>query len=370
MIDSELLLQQEATQNQYIFNFVLMNIIFLFSYLYRKNKNVVSLVWVLVVVFLLFAYWDTDYFSFREIFYTSLNKDFRDPMYYYLSFISLNSYTVFRFLIWGVALLLFYKTVKRFNLPLNYSAFIFCVFFLLTFSYARVSLGMAMYFYGVSRLLVSSHKNKVTDLFVGMLFIICSYWGHRSMLVPILMTPILFVELNKKTVYLFILIGVFFSSLAPVILSGFASEEITMDSQLSGFEEAATQYAGNEAVVEYNWKFTLMKNLRNYSFIILMVYFVWKVVFSKLSMQIDPSIKKLLSLCCCILIVALSFMSIPGAGSSIIGYRYLYMLGVPLCLMLSYMVANGLCKFRTMYLLLLPALLYSEGFLFGKILSF
>lgn len=369
MMDLELLLQHEATQNQYIFNFVLMNIIFLFSYLFRKNKRVVPLVWVLIAVFLLFAYWGADYFSFRETFYTSL-KGFRDPLYYYISLISFNSYTIFRFIIWGSALFLFYKTLKRLKLSLNYSAFIFCVFFLLTFSYARVSLGMAMYFYGVSRLLVVNHKNRIMDLIVGMLFIIGSYWGHRSMLVPILMTPILFVELNKKTVYLFIAIGVVFSGLATVLLSGFASEEIVMDSQLSGFGEAATKYASNEAVLEYNWKFMLTNNLRNYSFIILMVYFVWRTVFSKRSIQIDPSIKRLLSLCCCILIVALSFMSIPGAGSSIIGYRYLYMLGIPLCLILSYMTTNGLCKFRTMFLLLLPALLYSEGFILGKILSF
>lgn len=369
MMDMELLLQHEATQNQYIFNFVLMNIIFLFSYLFRKNKRVVPLVWVLIAVFLLFAYWDTDYFSFRQIFYTSL-QGFRDPLYYYLSFVSFDSYTIFRLLIWGSALLLFYKTIKRFSLPLNYSAFIFCVFFLLTFSYARVSLGMAMYFYGVSKLLIPSKNNHWLNLAIGIFFIISSYWGHRSMLVPILLTPLLFIELNKKMVTIFVFAGIVFSGLAQMLLSGFASEEIVMDSQVSGFGEAATQYAQIEYVREYNWKFTLIRYLRNYSFIILMAYFIWKTTMTKTKSVTEPYIKRLLSLCCGVLIIALSFMSMPGHGAEVIGYRYLYMLGIPLCIILTHTIKTGVIKPRVAILLLMPAFLYAEGFIFGKILSF
>ena len=171
-------------------------------------------------------------------------------------------------------------------------------------------------------------------------------------------------------VTIFVFAGIVFSGLAQMLLSGFASEEIVMDSQVSGFGEAATQYAQIEYVREYNWKFTLIRYLRNYSFIILMAYFIWKTTITKTKSVTEPYIKRLLSLCCGVLIIALSFMSMSGHGAEVIGYRYLYMLGIPLCIILTHTIKTGVIKPRVAILLLMPAFLYAEGFIFGKILSF
>ena len=95
-IDIALLLQEEATQNQYIFNFVLMNLIFVVAYFNRNKRIPEYFTWFLILIFLLYAYWDTDYFSFRHSFHTSL-EGHRDPLYYYIGLLSFNSYTIFRF---------------------------------------------------------------------------------------------------------------------------------------------------------------------------------------------------------------------------------------------------------------------------------
>lgn len=368
-IDITTLLQGEATQNQYIFNFVWMNLVFIVAYFNRNRKAPIFFTWMLILIFVLYAFWDTDYFSFRYIFHTSL-EGFRDPLYYYLSFISFDSYTIFRLLIWGTGLLLFHKTAKRFNLNSNYTAYIFVIFFLLTFSYARVSLGMALYFYGLSYLLKPNQQNQFGSYVWGLIFIGCSYFGHRSLMALILLTPIVFIKPNKKNLILILTFGVLVSGLAATLLSDIITGSLKLGDDFGGAGEAAEQYANIEVEMEYNWKFTLMRYLRFSSFYIAIAYAVWKSIFSQYSNVISIEIKKLILLSLCIMIFAISFMVLPSWGAEIIGYRYLYMLGIPVCIMLSYFGAKNIASPRAIQLLLLLVFLYSEGFIFGKILSF
>lgn len=364
------MIQLEASQDQYIFNFILVNIIFILSFVNRNRNKTSVATWLGILLFVLFAFWGTDYFSMRHIFYNELNAEFRDPLYYYLSFFSFGSYTIFRLIVWGAALLLFYKTIKNFKLSPNYCAFVFAIFFLLTFSYGRVSLGMALYFYGISYLLMRNNNDK-SKLIKGIFFIVCSYWGHRSMIVPILLTPLIMFSLNKKMVIGLSCFSVVLSILLPILLMRFASGDVDMGENLSAVQKSAESFSSlNEMENEYNWKYMLITSMRNYSFYLLLLYLIWKLVFSKQKNHISLVPKRLLTLCCGISIIALSFFAVPGIGANIMGYRYLYMLGIPLCLIFSYMVERGFCMNKTVLLLLIPAFLYAEGFLLGKVLSY
>lgn len=369
-MDFALLQQTEATRDQYIINFVLMNVIFLFSYICRRKREPIFFSWFLVLIFVLYAFWDTDYFSFRTIFYTPEIVNFRDPLYYYLSLISLDSYTLFRFIIWGTGLLLFAKTIRRFGIPYNIAIYIFSIFFLLTFSYARVSLGMAMYFYGLSHLIKPNRFHKFGSIFWGLLWIGCSYFGHRSMAALILLTPLAFVKLDKKRFLYIAIIGIVLGFVTANLMAGLMSGTISLSDSLGAAGEAADHYTGIEVELELNWKFKLVRTLRFSSFYIALAYIVWKAVFSKVSQYIAPEIKQMATLCIGLLIFAVSFFATPALGADVIAYRYLYMLGIPLCVMIAYMGSYKMCKFRTVQLLLLPAFLYAEGFILGKIMSF
>lgn len=362
------LLQSEATQNQYIFNFVLINIIFILSYKFRRRKKTTPIVWLLSLVFCLFAYWDTDYFSFREGFYTSL-KDFRDPLYYGLSLISFSSYTIFRLYIWGGAMLLLIHAAKRLKISENMLAFIFPVFFLLIFSYARVSLGMAMYFYGISVILTAKRDRKIASYIWGILFIVCSYFGHRSMVLPIICTPLIIFKFNKYTIAGLFVVGAVMGSYTSMILSNVVTGDISTG-EFGAVGEALDAYASKEAIVEYNWKYTLTQNLKNIALVLSFVYLIWKCYLTKDRDKIPEWCKRMLNVCSGIFIVAISILVVGGLGAGIIGYRFLYMLGIPLAIILTYLYCNKLCSTRTLYFLLLPMFLFSEGFIFGKILSF
>lgn len=367
-IDLTLLNQEEATWGQYLINLILMNIIFLMAYLNRKKSYPVQATWIATLIFCLVAYWDTDYFSFRQIFFTEL-KDFRDPLYTYLGAISFNSYTIFRLIIWGSALYLFKKTIDRFEISRNIAIYIFTIFFLLTFSYARVSLGMAMYFYGLSFIIKPNQYNRFWSIAFGLIFIGCSYFGHRSLMAPILLTPLAFIKLNKKVFIAIVIIGLVASNLASNLISELIAGTMQLSNNFGGAGEAAEHYANIEVEMEYNWKFTLMRYLRFSSFYITMAYITWKIAFSADSKLISNNIKRLATISLGILIFAVSFMLLPTWGAEIIGYRYLYMLGIPVCIILSYFGTNKISKPRTIFILLILALMYSEGFILGKVLS-
>lgn len=367
-IDITTLLQEEATQNQYIFNFVLMNIIFLLCYIFRNDRKSHIITWLLVLVFCLYAYWDTDYFSFREMFYSPNFKDFRDPLYYYLSLISFESYTFFRLLIWGGGLLFYIKSLEKFNVPLNMSAFIFTVFYLLTFSLGRISLGVCIYFLGIS-LLLNAMYSKTSRFIIGIILVICSYWGHRAMILPILLTPLILLKTNRIRISAIIVIGFIVGRFTAPFIAGLLSGDISIGSG-SAAEDALLSYASNENEVVMNWKFKLTSQLRWYSIYVLMAYSVWKCFYSKCRDVIQLGIKKMVVLSLGIFLIAFSLQQFDTIGANEMGERFLLILGIPLTLTLAFLRNDKMCSHKTMLLLLLPALIYAEGFIFGKILSF
>jgi hypothetical protein len=186
---------------------------------------------------------------------------------------------------------------------------------------------------------------------------------------PILLTPLAFIKLNKKVFFAIIIVGVLASNLAANLLSDLIAGTVQLRNDFGSAGEAAEHYANIEVEMEYNWKFTLMRYLRFSSFYITMAYITWKIAFSADSKLISNNIKRLATISLGILIFAVSFMLLPTWGAEIIGYRYLYMLGIPVCIILSYFGTNKISKPRTIFILLILALMYSEGFILGKVLS-
>lgn len=368
MIDFEFLQQSEATQWQYIFNFVLMNFIFLIAYINLYRRENVKFTWILILVFCMFAYWDTDYFSFKKIYLSTDFIDFRDPLYYYLSLITFNSYAFFRFLIWGGGLLFYIKLLKRYDIPLNIAALVFAVFYLLTFSFGRISLGICLYFFGIS-LILNRRNNNILNFIIGILFVVGSYWGHRAMIIPIILTPLILLKPNRMRLSALIIIGLIVSKYTAPLLSGLLSGDIVIGSSFAA-EESLLSYASNENEVVMNWKFRLTSELRWYSIYILMAYCIWKCFYSKYRDVIQIAIKKITILSLGIFLIAFRLQQFDTIGANEMGERFLFILGIPLTLILAFLRKEKMCSHKTMLLLLLPALIYAEGFIFGKILSF
>ncbi len=170
-----------------------------------------------IIIHLLFAYDGGDYFSYYE---RIREHDLSgiEPIYSLIAKSVHYNYLLFRLLIWGSALLVFMITAKRFKLDPYKTAYILYVLYFSTFDYARVSLAMAIYTFGISFLCLPKNGWKVCSYLIGFLFIGCSVIFHRSMVFPVLASAMAFVPLNKKNIILVII--AFFASV-PLLNYGF-----------------------------------------------------------------------------------------------------------------------------------------------------
>lgn len=363
--------QTDPSLNNYITCFVLFNSVLIISYIYARNDKPKIIVWILALIFCLFAKWEQDYFAFRIRFLSERFRDWRDPAYYYIAQISGSSYILFRFFIWGSALLFFKKTCKRFQLSSNLAIYVLVVLYLLTFSYPRAILAMSIYFYGLSYIVKPTRLPRTINFLVGFGIIISSYVFHRSLLPLICLSPLAFFRLTKANficMMLLLPIGAF--ALKNILFLAMEGE-LTQSESLEAFSESAQLYSSRGGNVSYNWKFALILNLRTISIYVVYVYLLWKFIFSKYRIVIHNYIKQYMVICSCIIAIALIFFEFVDIGATgLLGRRYLYMVGIPLAVLLTYAYQYRLCNWKTLNLLLVLSLMYVEGVLIGKILSY
>ncbi|MCM1140004.1 MAG: EpsG family protein [Muribaculum sp.] len=356
--------------SEFWFNFILLNIIFLIISRRKNSHQIYYSSWWLVVFFCLVAFWDTDYFSFARIFYEEI-EDFRDPLYKYISTVCFGSYIIFRFIIWGGALYLVYRTSLRLNLEENRFIFIFTIFFLLTFSYARVSLAMALYYYGLSLLIVSKKQEiKYVKFICVVVIFLIAFWAHRSILLPIILTPLIYINLTKRKIIIILLaLPILFSGIKLILGNIIAGVFFASD---NSFTESAVGYASSQISVEFNWKWELITTLRYYSFYLGMLLILWRCFFKNLECEIPKYIKQIITITLAIMILAVGILIIANnsvLGMWTIGYRYLYMTGIPICFTLSYLNQKKIISNKDVKMILLLPLLYAELFILGKIIT-
>lgn len=352
--------------SEFWFNLILMNLIFVLVYIYRRKRYPMYITWTSFLFFCLFAFWDTDYFSFANTFYNGLD-DFRDIIYKYFSYISFGSYILFRLYIWGIATLLVYKTSLRFGLNTNIMCFVFTLFFMLTFSYARASLGMAFFFYGLSFLIVP--KGNVINRFLTIAFsFFLAYCSHRSLAVLVGLSPLSLITLSKRKAILLLLSFPIIIVVIKIVFSGIAAGYLGNDNE---FAAAAQGYSSNSVELQFNWKWRIITTLRYYSLYLANVVLIWYFIFKE-NVKIPIGISRLLTFTTLIVLMSIAILSIPSGinlGLWVIGYRYLYMTGIPFCILLAFSRQNGIIPNNAYRFLLIMAVLYGELFIIGKIIT-
>lgn len=362
-------LKNNADLDEYWFCFILMNLCFLLSYyvlLHHKKSNSTKL---LMLLFCVYGFWDPDYYGLAHSFWgiSDGKEDFKEIIYEYIRTASFGSYSLFRLYIWGGATFFVLKTIRLYGLPQNLFLYIFLIFYLLTFSYPRASLAISMYFYGFSKLLYANKRN-YWQIFVGLFFITGSFFFHRSMLVTIMLTPFAYFRFNIKRLFVLSIAAPLLAKFVLSFMIGIIGNMTMSDGIFEQFEASSTAYVTVMGEAEkFNWKFTLINYLRYSSFYILITYIAYVMYFKK---NIFSSIEcRLFSATIVIAFFGTLFIASDMMGLRIIGYRYLYMIGVPLCILMTEAVRHKQCGWWQLHFLLFPAFLYAEGFIFGKIIS-
>lgn len=202
------------------------------------SKSNLRICYYLCVLFFLMPFYGGDYYSYQEI-YDNINKGniynigSIEDIYIYIGQHSFNSYTLFRLVIWGTALLLIFRTGKNLRLKPDLFLLLLTCCFITTLAYARVTLPMALIFYGAT--LITGKK--VSKIVFGIILIIVSYYFHKSAMfgMAMIIIALFATKLGRWTFIAFMFAIPLFLSIVAYLLSdffmtSFAQEYININS--------------------------------------------------------------------------------------------------------------------------------------------
>ena len=332
-----------------------------FVYAFRKTvlpwhwkKRFKDVSWLFVIFFALFAVFycvNDDYFQYRDWIY---GRDFdfwgKEKFYVYTilvcRFLPFDyPYEVFRFIVWGGSILIAFCTFRMYRellLPGMTLMFLF-VCYSNTFCYARASLGMAVYFFGVALILI---PEKTVLKLLGIVIALSSAAFHHEMLIGIALLPALLFPFEKKSTLLLSVLLL----IAAIIAISFVSTNLKMFDALFGDDDLSSKIEefseGEQGAFRLS---TLVKYLNYFYPLYLITICFWKK-------KVPPSIAGMYRIAFAIILVSVAFMFVFGLRS-VFSYRVLYISMIPLALLVGYCYCNGYFKDRQFILMMMLALL-------------
>ncbi len=122
-----------------------------------------------------------------------------ESVYFFLMSIFSSNYVFWRISVWGVALILYVSLMKHFKCNANVSLFVWSVLGLQAFYYQRISLAIAMMFYGIVLFEeYRSTKRNFMNLSFSIVLFISSLLFHRSMPIYIVISILILLLPNKR----------------------------------------------------------------------------------------------------------------------------------------------------------------------------
>ena len=273
-------------------------------------------------------------------------------------------------MVWGGALGLFMLTVKRLDFEVSKAVYLLYVMYFTLFDYARATLGMAMFFFGLSFLCLPINNHKIISyIIIGPLIMYCSTLFHNSMVIACAISWIVFIPMNKKI--LVTLIVLFILSM-PILMSLY--ERLIMMS-LSSTSSAASkiiQYANqNSEFAEDTSTFELIRQLVEYATIITpLILISFRFFDEKYTGRLHIAMQRYFKIALGFILLAFSMLML--SNTFILFYRFLYISFIPVLLLFFYSRKNGIINNTIFKSVIIVCLLqvffnYSKRILGGNI---
>lgn len=317
---------------------------FLTGYLTKKRINTIV---ILILIFCLFSFWGQDWFGYLR--YFEMIKSGEDilsleyPYKWIIEYISPN-YLIFRFIIWGSALFLFYETLKKLKLNIPVAFYFFTSIYLIWFSYARATLAMSMIFYGLA-VLHSYERRVFWTIIKGWGFILLSFFFHKSsffcIIVVAVVELVLMLRLNRKEV-LYIIFA--FVPIFIYILSYFLKSSVLflMNDETSVFNNymnSGSSYLLSEENKRIGIGAFISVFLERLPYFLIAYFCVNSIVKKvKLSKQLEPFIWVLILL----VLEASLFAFDLGMNTNVLYGRLMRYTQIPACIVLTYFYSNNI----------------------------
>lgn len=324
----------------------------------RVNKLHTDVTYLFIIFFTLYAIFycvNDDYFQYRDWIY---GRDFgfwgKEMFYVYVilfcRFIPFDyPFELFRLIVWGGAILLVFFTFRMYRKKLmpGLVLLMLFVFYSNAFCYARASLGMAVFFLGVSLYL---RQKQWAMKALGIVIAMSAVFFHREMLVGIAVLPSLFIPLEKRvnsylSVFMLLLVTLGISLIGldfNYFDSIFDNDDIS-----NKLEEFSNQEQGAFRLS------TLIKYL-NYFY---PFYLVTMVFWEK---RVPHSVAGFYRIAYSILLISVAFMIILGLRS-VYTYRIMYISMIPLTLLTGFCFCKGYLKRNEFLIMMMLSLLSNSS---------
>ena len=352
------------------------------SHLYAKPNNIGGAIFLFcgILIFSLTSFVDADFFHYYETMSEYRNQVFVDQerglevFYQYLIYYINGDYFIFRLVVWGSSLLLVVFAARQFKVDVYHTLFILFVGFIMTFSYARATLAMAVFSVGVVVISVASEHNikkQILPTIIGLIIIACSIYFHRSML-PMFIVSVCWVfmpwkkQITKHSLWLFPV----FVAICTIVLDSVFKELFVFANAVddeTGMLDKAELYAEQESVVHnLNGYFRLFLHYSTFYLPLVLISNVFRS--DVIIKNVEKRIIWLYQIAYLIYVIASSIVLL-DFDSSVFFYRFLYVSFIPMSILITSMKDSGLLM-RKQYLWIVAIFIISNLFqLFAAVYS-
>ena len=340
-----------ATPYQVLFNLILYVLLLFFSWkslktdsrLKRINRKILIAG---IFIFFLFPFFGSDYFHYAEGFsrLKEGHTGHMESVYVYIAQFA-GYYTVWRIIIWGSALFLILSTFRRLNVKYDYCLFFCIALYMLWLSYARVSLAMALIFWGASYLIKPIHQHQIFSFFLGIVAIGCSCFFHKSALFGVVMVllGLLSTRINKILLIIIILLIPMFLGLSGNLLNNFMDLKTDTEAEYSLSIRSGQSYMSKERVTK-GLGGLISNFLLQWPFYLVFIIYITSIFQNRYS-SFPRSIKIFSSISAIIIASASVFaFDFSNLNTGILHYRFLLFSMIPATVFLAYCFEYHLYK--------------------------
>lgn len=329
-------------------------------YMQENNKSRTTLLFCGLLLFALTSFVGADFFHYYDFMNEYRGQVFGDQetgleaFYQYLISYIDGNYFLFRLVIWGGSLIFITRTVRMFGVSLYHTLFLILAGFIITFSYARATLAMAVFSLGVVLVSLASEEKIKTRMFhtiLGFAIMACSLYFHRSMLAVLALSFCwLFMPWKKQMTRFSLLLFPILVVICSFIMRT-AFEELFVVANAVDDESGTLTRA--EYYAEQEMEVSNVNGLIRLAFHYAAFYVPFIIIGATTSSKsiVEQMSKRsiwLYQIMFLIIIFATSFLFME-ADMRTLHDRYLYMSFIPMTMLIAYMKDSGLLK-RERYL--------------------
>jgi hypothetical protein len=151
----------------------------------------------------LFSFWGADWFHYLDLYRVLKDNPYDsthlEPFYLWIINNVAPNYFVFRLVVWGFALVLFWWTLRTMNMDKGEALFFFVAGFLIWYSYSRATLAMSMMFCGTALITNESATYRFPRFLLGSIGMILAFFLHKSAILGLAIIAMAFLLSIVKT---------------------------------------------------------------------------------------------------------------------------------------------------------------------------